>query len=158
MPSTIFTIGYEKRSLSEYVSILRDAEIDIIVDVRETAWSHKPGFSKSAFSAGLEAAGIQYVHASFAGNPKWMRREAATHKECLDLFAGYLDASPFIVDRLEEVIAEYSVEGQSIALTCFERHNLDCHRSNLASAWVDRSYGRTVEHMAIDGCARLVRS
>jgi uncharacterized protein (DUF488 family) len=157
MPSTLFTLGYEKRSLSDYLAILREAEIEVIVDVRETAWSHKPGFSKTALSHALENAGIEYVHAAFAGNPKWLRREATSHRECIENFSLYLATMPPIVDRLGEVIAEVGVAGRSIALTCFERHHGDCHRSILADAWAAEGY-RSVEHLAIEGCPRLIRA
>ncbi len=46
---TLFTLGYQQRSLDEFVALLLEASIDVLVDVRETAWSHKPGFSKRGF-------------------------------------------------------------------------------------------------------------
>ena len=55
----LYTLGYEKRSLGEFVQLLLDSEIDVLIDVREKAWSHKPGFSKTAFSVALANAGIQ---------------------------------------------------------------------------------------------------
>jgi uncharacterized protein (DUF488 family) len=69
----LYTIGYEKRSLAEYLALLREHRIAVLVDVRETPWSHKPGFSKAPLAAALEADGIEYLHAAFAGNPKWLR-------------------------------------------------------------------------------------
>src|SRR5205823_6116594 len=73
MPTTLYTLGYQQRSIDEFVEILDESGIDVLVDVRETAWSHKPGFSKSGFASALAARGIEYVHAEFAGNPKWLR-------------------------------------------------------------------------------------
>ena len=157
MPSTLFTLGYEKRSLSDYLAILLESEVEVVLDVRETAWSHKPGFSKTALARALGDVGIEYVHVAFAGNPKWLRREATTHRECIENFAHYLAAMPQISVRLGEVIAEVGVTGRSIALTCFERHHEDCHRSILADAWAAQGY-RSVEHLAIDGCPRLIRA
>lgn len=157
MTSTIYTIGYEKRSISEYVDILREAEIDVVIDVRETAWSHKPGFSKSALSATLAEAGIEYCHARFAGNPKWLRSEAESHAECIENFRQYLVAMPEILADLELLVSEYGSLGKSVALTCFERHPGDCHRTVLAEGWA-RAPFRAVEHLAPDGCARLIRA
>ena len=92
MPTTahLYTLGYERRTLREFINILTDARIAILVDVRETAWSHKPGFSKGQFQATLERAGIEYIHASFAGNPKWLRSNAESHAECLEWYSWYL--------------------------------------------------------------------
>lgn len=156
MAATLYTIGYEKRRLDEYVDILCENEIDVVIDVRETAWSHKPGFSKSALSAALDARGIEYVHASFAGNPKWLRGAADDHGECIANFRRYLAAMPEIVEELDALVARYTAIGKAVVLTCFERHPGDCHRAVLADAWATTRY-RTVEHLAPEGCTRLIR-
>lgn len=45
MPGTVFTLGYQLRDSNEFVSILRSAGVDIVVDVRELPWSmHIPVF------------------------------------------------------------------------------------------------------------------
>jgi len=43
----IFTLGCQGHSLATYVAILEQAAIDLVIDVRETPWSYKPGFSKN---------------------------------------------------------------------------------------------------------------
>lgn len=155
MTATLFTLGYEKRSLQEYVDLLRRARVDVVVDVRETAWSHKPGFSKSALAAELAAVGVEYIHAHFAGNPKWLRSEATNQVECLAWYAEYLDAHSEVLDAFEHLVSDLVGAGKRVCLTCFERHPDDCHRGVLAERWRDRGR-RRVEHIAPDGCARLV--
>jgi uncharacterized protein (DUF488 family) len=86
MTTTLYTLGYQQRSIDEFVEILDESAINVLVDVRETAWSHKPGFSKSGFATALAARGIEYVHADFAGNPKWLRSNANSHGECLEWY------------------------------------------------------------------------
>lgn len=156
MLPTLFTLGYQQRSIDEFVSLLCAEQIDVLVDVRATAWSHKPGFSKGPLQAALRAAGIDYVHAPFAGNPKWLRVEAPTHEECLALYVWYLGEHPEIVDAFEALLAQLRVGRRRICLTCFERHAADCHRSILAESWRERGR-RRVEHIAIEGCERLVK-
>src|SRR5687768_17499675 len=63
----LHTIGYEKRSIEEFLDALQDAGIDTLVDVRDVAFSHKPGFSGGALRDALGRRGIDYVHAQFAG-------------------------------------------------------------------------------------------
>ncbi|MGH7510306.1 MAG: hypothetical protein ACREMZ_12670 [Gemmatimonadales bacterium] len=41
MPTTLLTLGYEKRSIDEFVRLLKQATVDVLLDVRETAWSHQ---------------------------------------------------------------------------------------------------------------------
>lgn len=150
----LYTLGYEKRSIDEFIDLLQEAEVKVLVDVRATAWSHKAGFSRSAFSAHLAAAGIEYVHASFAGNPKWLRANASSHADCLNLYSCYLDENTEIVEAFEELLASYMTQGKHVCITCFERHANDCHRSILADRW--QMLGtRKVKHLAIDGAPRL---
>ena len=136
-------------------SILGEAEIDVLVDVRETAWSHKPGFSKSGFEAALSAHGIEYVHAKFAGNPKWLRSNADSHKECLDWYGWYLGEFGEIVESFDDLVARLHKAGKRVCITCFERHADDCHRAILADRWREMG-NRSVEHLAVDGCERLL--
>jgi uncharacterized protein (DUF488 family) len=157
MQDVLFTLGYQKRSIDEFVELARSAEIDVLIDVRETAWSHKPGFSKAAFADALRAAGIQYVHAPFAGNPKWLRESAESHAECLSFYEWYLEEFDEVVVAFEDMVDEVVRAGRKAVLTCFERHAADCHRSILAARWAARSPLRVVQHLATDGCDRLIQ-
>lgn len=149
------TIGYEKRSLAEYIDLLLEDGVEVVVDVRETAWSHKPGFSKTAFSAGLRAAGIAYVHLPAAGNPKWLREAAGSHAECLALYRSYVKHHPEVLGVLSDALHEHGVAHRRIALTCFERHPEDCHRGILAELWAEKNDGEVL-HLGPDGCKRLI--
>ena len=152
---TLFTLGYQQRTLAEFVSILVESRIDVLVDVRETAWSHKPGFSKSALQDVLAASGIEYIHADFAGNPKWLRANADSHRECLEWYSWYLDEFKEIVPAFEQLLAEQLRERKRVCVTCFERHADDCHRAILAAQWQARG-ARKVKHLATGGCERLL--
>jgi uncharacterized protein (DUF488 family) len=155
MPEIIYTLGYQQRTIDEFVAIVRGSGVEVLVDVRETAWSHKPGFSKAAFARALSEAGIDYVHAAFAGNPKWLRENAGSHHECLSWYDWYLTEFEEVVEAFEQLVAEIAQQGRRAALTCYERHAADCHRSILAERWVRRAPSRRVEHLAVEGCLRL---
>lgn len=149
------TIGYEKRSLDDYIDLLIEEGVEAVIDVRETAWSHKPGFSKTRFAEGLVEAGIEYVHLREAGNPKWLREVASNHAECLELYRSYLRHHPEILASLTATLDANGVSHRRIALTCFERHPGDCHRGILAEEWASRT-GSEVLHLGPDGCKRLI--
>jgi uncharacterized protein (DUF488 family) len=155
MKHTLFTLGYQQRTLEEFTSILRESDIDVLIDVRETAWSHKPGFSKGLLQRTLAAKGIEYVHADFAGNPKWLRANADSHRECLDWYLWYLGEFDEIVPAFEELVARFLAKGKRVCVTCFERHADDCHRAILAAQWQQRGT-RHVKHLATEGCDRLL--
>lgn len=69
--ATLFTIGYEQhRSPSTLIDALLDAGVRRLVDVRELPLSRRRGFSKTALSAALADAEIEYEHVRALGNPK----------------------------------------------------------------------------------------
>lgn len=141
---TLYTIGYEKRSLDEFIAILRGHGVTLLIDVRDVAWSHKPGFSKQPLLAGLAKAGIRYHHAKFAGNPKSLRRGASGLPEMLDRYRTHLDANPQIVEVFAELVAAAAGERLTPAIMCFERAPADCHRTILAGRWRALTGGEVV--------------
>jgi len=157
MAATLYTLGYQQRNIDDFIDLLLHEGIDVLVDVRETAWSHKPGFSKTAFMQALAAVGIDYVHAKFAGNPKSLRNKAPSHAVCLEWYAELLDRDISIVDSFDALVGRLLRTGQRVCITCFERHAEDCHRSILAERWSRRG-GRRIKHLAIDGCKRIIPS
>ena len=50
---TLYTIGYEKRSIDDLLWVLRARGVDCVVDVRLKPWSRRPGFSKTKLAASL---------------------------------------------------------------------------------------------------------
>ncbi len=152
----LFTLGYEQRSINEFVHLLHESSIDILIDVRETAWSHKPGFSKTPLTAALEQVGIDYQHAHWAGNPKWLRSEASNHAECLSFFREYVDAMDGLVETFVDLIGSLLASGKNVCLTCYERHPGDCHRGILVEQWLERG-GSAVTHLAPEGRPRMVK-
>lgn len=151
----LLTLGYQQRSIDEFVEILQEANVHVLIDVRETAWSHKPGFSKGSLSRTLASAGIEYVHAREVGNPKGLRALAPSHAECLEWYAHYLDEFCELLESFDDLVARLHRAGKRVCLTCYERHPADCHRSILAERWRTRR-GGVLEHLAPDGCPRIL--
>ena len=146
----LYTLGYEKRTIEEFIEILRAAKVDTLIDVRDVPWSHKRDFAKSKLDAHLASAGIRYVHAGFAGNPKRLRSTASTTEELLSVYEQHLDEHPEILDRFRELVADLSDEGRRMCIMCFERDPRDCHRSVLAARWKGRRRGLSVENLGTD--------
>jgi uncharacterized protein (DUF488 family) len=60
----IWTIGHGTRPVEELVSVIREAGVRTLVDVRRFPGSrHNPQFNKPALTAALEEGGIAYRHA-----------------------------------------------------------------------------------------------
>ena len=66
----ICTIGYEKAGLADFIATLRDAAVEMVIDIRELPQSRRAGFSKRQLAASLEEAGIGYTHLKALGTPK----------------------------------------------------------------------------------------
>lgn len=129
----IFTIGYERSTVSEFIAALQQAGVERVIDVRAVPLSRKPGFSKNILKAGLAEAGIEYVHLKPLGTPPDGRAAARAGKqsELERIYAAQLDLPEAIVaaEQMREL-----AEAKPSALLCFERDPLACHRSLLLAA------------------------
>src|SRR6516225_5093362 len=65
----LFTIGYEKAVLQDVLATLAAAGVATLLDVRDRPISRRPGFSKRQLAAGIEEAGMRYVHLQALGTP-----------------------------------------------------------------------------------------
>jgi len=124
MRTQVISIGYEQRSISEFLDVLLEHKVEKLVDVRELPLSRKKGFSKASLSESLSSVGIQYRHVRAAGNPH--RKQKSNIDQCLALYSNYLKNNPHV---LEVVAAELSKK--PTAILCYERKHRNCHRSIL---------------------------
>lgn len=122
----LYTIGYEKRNIEEYLKILKNNNIQILIDVRERAWSYKKDFCKTKFQSHLNENGITYLHHKDLGNPKVFRKNISDRKKTLSLYENYLKKTRKGLRELENVLENSK---QKVCLTCFEKEHLECHRS-----------------------------
>jgi uncharacterized protein (DUF488 family) len=122
-----FAIGYQGKSLVQLCDDLEASDVDLLIDVRERAWSNRPQFRKTALSNGLASRGIEYVHVREAGNPFRPRAgEVIDAAECMARYRGYLTATPAVIAMLLRVM-----RGRRPALLCYEADSSNCHRGVL---------------------------
>ena len=143
---TIFTIGYEKRSIDDVIWLLRARHVDRVVDVRLTPASRRPDFAKKRLSSSLEAAGIAYEHRAALGNPLAIRElylagdPEGGHRQFREHLGNGAGAA---LDDLAD-----SLGSQTVALLCLERDAHRCHRSVVAAMTAERLPGeRAVVHL-----------
>lgn len=75
-PSTIYTIGHSTRAVAELVALLREAQVDLLVDVRTVPRSRtNPQFNADTLPAALKAHGIAYRHLASLGGLRGRRRD-----------------------------------------------------------------------------------
>ena len=129
----IFTIGYEGTTVGEFLSALKRAGVERLIDVRAVPNSRRPGFSKTPLRNALAEEGIEYVHLRALGTPADGRAaaRAGRHEELKRIYAGQLE--------LPEAIAQGAqmlglAQEKASALLCYEREPAGCHRSLLLEA------------------------
>lgn len=122
----ILSLGYEGRSVEDFVEVLASHRVEVLVDVRLTPLSRRKGFSKTALSDALAGAGIDYRHEPELGNPKENREgfrigdRAAYERYVRQLKNGAAHRYRATLELAAE---------RRIALMCFEREHRACHRS-----------------------------
>ncbi|MFZ3034697.1 MAG: DUF488 domain-containing protein [Parvibaculum sp.] len=150
---TLLTIGYEGAEIHDFIATLIEADVRIVIDVRDLPLSRKHGFSKRALTDYLDESGIQYIHLRDLGDPK-PGREAARRgdfKEFKSIFNTHMKGG-----KAQSAIAE-ALEistSQSACLLCYERNPAECHRTIVAEEIASRQNIR-VRHIGVrEGIAR----
>ena len=131
--SALMTIGYEGRSLEEYIVILLRNDVRVLCDVRKNAYSQKFGFSKAQLVKACDGAGIRYEHMPNLGIVSEKRKDLKTQSDYDKLFDEY-ESTTLIAARNElNHLFTLLQSDKRIALTCFELDPLQCHRSRIAN-------------------------
>lgn len=128
---TVFTIGYEGKTIDRYLDELILNNITVLADVRKNPQSRKHGFSKSQLQGYVNGAGIQYMHLGDLGVPSHLRQNLKDETSYTNLFNTY---SQEILPNNQSAIAELKAiidTNKRVALTCFEADPRQCHRFHL---------------------------
>lgn len=131
---TVATVGYEGTTVPRFLDALRDAGVELLVDVRAVAGSRRPGFAKTALAANLAGAGIDYLHLRGLGTPADGRAaaRAGRHDELRAVFTEHLSTPAARADL--ETLAGLVRSGRRVCLLCLEADPARCHRSMVAEA------------------------
>jgi uncharacterized protein (DUF488 family) len=140
----LFTIGYEGKTLDEFLGELTAAGVEAVLDVRAVAASRRPGFSKTALSNALAERGIGYRHFRALGTPSDGRAAARASKvaEMRRIYAGQLETPEAELQMAQAI--EAAAERPS-ALLCYEADAPGCHRTMLAERMLERTKFEVVD-------------
>jgi uncharacterized protein (DUF488 family) len=133
---TIFTMGHSTRTLPELIDLLREAQIELLVDVRSVPRSRtNPQFNMDILREALAAAGIGYIHLSALGGLRRRCKTAIPSPNALwqnasfRNYADYAGTEAFRVglEELEELARD-----KRCAIMCAEAVWWRCHRRIIA--------------------------
>jgi uncharacterized protein (DUF488 family) len=126
----LLTVGYEGRTPDELIRELKAHQVTVLVDVRLTPLSRKPGLSKTRLTEALRRRGIRYVHLRALGNPPENRVGLrAGSKSSQRRFQTLLKTKVGI--EAMQLVADL-MNDETVALLCFEREHATCHRRLVA--------------------------
>lgn len=131
---TIHSVGYSRRTLDELVTMLKNAGVTHLADVRSHPSSRREEFDGNHLRRTLPERGIQYTHHPGLGGLRDQPYEE------------YRKTSTFL-DALSEL--ETIATDTPTAFLCLERDPADCHRRHIATAL--REQGWTVTHLVDAG-------
>lgn len=132
----IFTIGHSTHTIGEFIEMLKEFNIEMLVDIRHFPASRKfPQFNKGNLEKYLPPAGINYLHlVDLGGRRKPLKDSHNTrwHNEAFMGYADYMETNPFknAINQLEEIAAAHKT-----AIMCAEALWWRCHRS-MISDWL----------------------
>jgi uncharacterized protein (DUF488 family) len=130
----VTTIGYQGATIADVVQALKDADVQLLVDVRALAMSRRPGFAKSRLAANLAEGGIEYLHLRGLGTPADGRAAARAghHDEMQRIFTEHMKSDVAQTDLA--TLADIVGQGKRVCLLCFEADPQHCHRRLVAEA------------------------
>ena len=130
----IGTIGHSTWGIDEFISLLKENQIKLLVDVRAWPGSKRyPQFNKNALAESLNAHGIRYEHFPELGGKRKSKpdsRNTAWRNASFRGYADYMETEQFQkgIERLLDVAAEAG----PTAIMCAEAVWWRCHRSLIA--------------------------
>ena len=145
---TLYTIGHSKHDFEYFSELLKNNNINYLLDVRSTPYSrYAETYNREYLNKLLLGKNIMY---------SYMGRYFGARQENIELYnrEGYLDfekvaRSDFFIKGMKSVILGLN-RGNNIVLMCTEKDPMDCHRAIL----VARAFalnGVNVTHILSDG-------
>ena len=126
-----YTIGYSGKEINEFISVVKEAGIATLIDIRFLPVSRfKPEFSKNNLKRSLETNGIIYIHRPEWGVPRDVRAFSIGKKTRDDIWNWYdTYVLPNVIKKnLDEF---FNSMEHPIALMCVEHDPTECHRHRL---------------------------
>jgi uncharacterized protein (DUF488 family) len=147
----IWTIGHSTRTIDEFVSLLKENEINLLADVRAWPGSKRyPQFNKEGLEESLTA--IHYEHFPELGGRRKSTPDSnntAWRNASFRGYADYMETEQF--QRGIERLLDVAAESGATAIMCAEAVWWRCHRSLIA----DYLKARGLEVMHILGAKKV---
>lgn len=129
----LVTIGYQGRSLDDLVRRLVRNDVQLLLDIRQSARSRRPEFNGSRIAEAATHVGIRYRHVPSLGSSRHLRAHLYETGD-FDRFAGFYLGYVRRWRRkdVRDIAAAARREG-TVAILCYEADHELCHRGIVAA-------------------------
>jgi uncharacterized protein (DUF488 family) len=136
---TVFALGHSTRPIDEFLQMLQEHAVEVLVDVRTVPGSRKnPQFNPEELAPALGAAGVGYAQIAELGGLRKGRPDSqnlAWRNASFRAYADHMQTEAF--ERGLEELHALARPGP-VAVMCAEAVPWRCHRSLLADALIAR--------------------
>jgi uncharacterized protein (DUF488 family) len=159
VPHPFFTIGHSTRPLAEFVDLLREAEVALLVDVRAVPRSRtNPQYNRDSLPGALAGFGIGYEHLAALGGLRGRKTGVPDEVNAFwqnQSFHNYADYA--MSDDFRAGLARLRELGRATrcAIMCAEAVWWRCHRRIIADYLI--AAGETVFHILGPGQIEAAR-
>jgi uncharacterized protein (DUF488 family) len=144
----LYTIGFTQKSLRQFIGLLREAQVDGVVDIRLNNVSQLAGYAKrDDLAFVLELCGIGYLEEKrLAPTPEILDSYHRDH----DWPAYETRFDALLAERpLADALAAISRRFERPCLLCAEPEPSRCHRRLVAEAFARLEPGLRVQHLVL---------
>lgn len=139
MTDKIYTIGHSTHPIDEFIDIINEYKIDVLVDVRSVPHSsYNPQYDQKNLKKSLEDDNIVYIHLESLGgfrNPVPNSINDGWHNKRFQGYADYMLTDDFLkgLNILIGLLKKYN-----LVIMCSEAVPWRCHRSLIADQLIIR--------------------
>ncbi len=137
---TVYTIGHSTRNLEDFISLLRENNINEVVDIRTIPKSrHNPQFNEETLAQELRNKHIGYRHMKDLGGLRHAKKDSVNigwRNVSFRGYADYMQTEEFrqALSKLIELAHE-----KQVVIMCAEAVPWRCHRSLIGDALLIRN-------------------
>jgi uncharacterized protein (DUF488 family) len=127
----IYTIGFTKKSLEDFIDLLKENKIQKVVDIRLNNSSQLAGFAKGRdLKYALSLVNIDYEHVKELAPDEFTFKEYKENKDWSRYVARF---SELMEERGgKKILSELLKDGKTPCLLCSEEKSNKCHRRLVA--------------------------
>ena len=129
----LWTIGHSTRSAEDFVALLEENKVKVLVDVRRFPGSRRyPHFNSENLERVLKTHGIEYVHFEDLGGRRTPRKDSLNTAWRNEAFRGYADymMTPEFPAAMKRLLG--FAEKRRTVVMCAESLWWQCHRALIA--------------------------